>query len=371
MVETRASSGGRGGRSPRGRGRRGGRTTPVGHGVEMPVLEAGGIGIGDGAPAPVEVGISGGVESFVQPPLPDDRARLQEIVRRLVGEAVVATRAALALDPVVPPVPAPAVAQVPVAEIAEERHVDRVPIVGECRPLLFHGGRDSDVELWLRGIEGLFEMVAAPDDVRCRLAIGLLREDALSSWMIRQGERPAWSYADFKGAMLRDFSPPGVQISREAAFYRGAYVRSTPIPEVIHQFQRELFYCSHLCPTDASRIWALLRRLSPEVLLHTSSLGDVSFDQFGEVVLSLDRQGVLSAPCYPSSSSRPRGKRPRAVTCYGCYEEGHYLVSCPRSQMECHFCYARGHRASHCPRMGGSRARVGHAVALPPHEYYR
>ena len=361
MVETRASRGGRGGRSPHGRGRRGGRTTPVES--ETRVSASDGVGVGDGAPAQGDAVVR--VEGPVQPPLPVGSDRLQEIVRRLVREAVVAARAALVLDPVAPPVSAPSAAQVPAAGARSESYVDWVPVVGECRPLLFHGGHDSDVELWLRGIEGIFDMVAAPDDVRCRLAIGLLREDALSSWMIRQGERPAWTYADFKGAMLRDFSPPGVQMSREATFLRGAYTRSTPIPEVIHQFQRELFYCSHLCPTDASRIWILLRRLSPEVLLHTSGLGDVSFDQFLEVVLSYDQQGILAAPSYPSSSSRPRGKRPRAVICYGCHEEGHIHRECPREPMECHFCYGHGHRASHCPRMGGSRARGGRAVALP------
>ena len=266
MVETRASRGGRGGRSLRGRGRRGGRTTPVGPEAEMPVPEADGtggrveapqgrgrphvrassaeseigvpapdgIGIRDGAP--VQGDAVGRVEVPVQPPLPVDWARLQEIVSRLVREAVVATWAAPVLDPVAPPAPAPPAAQVPVAGVRSEGHVDWVPIVGQCRPLLFHGGRDSDVELWLRGIEGIFDMVAAPDDVRCRLATGLLREDALSSWMIRRGERLTWSYADFRGAMLRDFSPPGVQITREATFYRGAYNRSIPIPAVIHQF---------------------------------------------------------------------------------------------------------------------------------------
>ena len=387
MVETRASRGGRGGRSPHGRGRRGGRTTPVGPETRISAPEADGTedrveasrgrgrphirassteseirgpapdgtGIGDGAPVQADVGVLGGGTVPVQQPIPVDSDRLQEIVRRLVREAVVAARATLAPDPVASPVPAPPVAPVPVAEVAEERYGDRIPSVGQSRPLLFHGGRDGDVERWLRGIEGVFDTLAAPDDVRCRLATGLLREDALRSWMIRQGERPTWSYADFKGAMLRDFSPPGVQISREATFLRGAYTRSISIPEVIHQFQRELFYCSHPCPTDTSRIWILLRRLSPEVLRHTSGLGDVTFDQVVEVVLRYDQQGMLSAPGYPSSS-RQSGKRPREITCYGCHEEGHYQVSCPRSHMECHSCHGLGHRARFCPRRGRDTA---------------
>ena len=150
--------------------------------------------------------------------------------------------------------------------------------------------------------------------------------------------------------MLRDFSPPGVQISREAAFYRGAYARSTPIAEVICQFQRELFYCSHLCPTDASRNWVLLRRLSPEIVHHVSSLGAVSYEEFLEVVLRYERQCIISAPGYPSSSSHQRGKRPRAITCYGCYEDGHVLKDCLRVCTVCHACRSRGHRAHHCPR---------------------
>ena len=133
-------------------------------------------------------------------------------------------------------------------------------------------------------IEGVFYMVAVPEDVRCRLAAGLLRRDAFDSWTIRRADRTEWTYADLKGAMLMEYSPPGIQMSRETTFYRGTYDRSIPISEVVRQFKRELVYCSHLCPTNESRIRLLSMRLSPEVLLHASSLGAVTFERFLEVV---------------------------------------------------------------------------------------
>ena len=193
---------------------------------------------------------------------------------------------------------------------------------------------------------------------------------------------------------MREYSPPGIQIGRETTFYRGAYDRSIPISEVVRQFKRELVYCAHLCPTDESRIRLLSMRLSPEVLLHASSLGVVPFERFLEVVLMYEQQRLLSAVVYSSSSSRQSGKRPRvmdpgwdtrargglfrggfrgglprtpitpsvlreeirvrAITCYGCHEEGHGQRDCPRVQTECYACHGRGHRANYCPRRGGS-----------------
>ena len=234
-------------------------------------------------------------------------------------------------------------------------------------------------------------MVGVPEDVRFRLAAGLLRRDAFDSWTVRKADQPEWTYADFKGAMLREYSPPGIQIARETTFYRGSYSRVTPIADVIRQFKRELVYCSHLCLTDESRIRLLSMRLSPEVLLHTSSLGAVSFERFLEVVQMYEQQRFLSAAVHaPSSSSHQSGKRPRvmdpgwdprarggqfrretletpitppgsreeirtrAITCYGCHEVGHLQRDCPRAFMECHSCRGRGHRAIFCPRRGGS-----------------
>ena len=46
--------------------------------------------------------------------------------------------------------------------------------------------------------------------------------------------------------------------------------------------------------------------------------------------------------------------RMRAITCYGCHEEGHRQRDCPRAFMECHSCRGLGHRARFCPRRGGS-----------------
>ena len=112
--------------------------------------------------------------------------------------------------------------------------------------------------------------------------------------------------------MLREYSPPGVQTERESTFYRGSYDRTIPVEEVVRQFKRELVYCSHLCPTDESQIQLLSMRLSQEVLLHVSGLGEVSFDRFLEVVLRYVRQRLRPAAGSSSaSSSRPSGKRPR------------------------------------------------------------
>ena len=294
--------------------------------------------------------------------------------------------------PVVQPEPAPGV-QTPTTEVRGEGHTDWVKAVGQCRPPFFYGARGDDIEMWFREVEGVFDMVAVPEDVRFRLAAGLLRRDAFDSWTVRKAARPEWTYSEFKGAMLREYSPPGVQTERESTFYRGSYDPAIPVEEVVRQFKRELVYCAHLCPTDESRIQLLSMRLSQEVRLHTSGLGEVTFDRFLEVVLRYERQRLRPAagPSSPSSS-RQSGKRPRdsvmepgwdprarggqfrretletpttppgsreeirtrAITCYGCHEEGHLQRDCPRAFMECHSCRGRGHRASFCPRRGGS-----------------
>ena len=92
MVETRGTRGGRRGRAPRGRGRRGGRTTPVESEIRIPVPED-----------------EGGAEIPVQQPITVDRAGLLEMMRELVREIAVTPQADSGSAPVVPPVFAPVV----------------------------------------------------------------------------------------------------------------------------------------------------------------------------------------------------------------------------------------------------------------------
>ena len=346
----------------------------------------------------------------VQQPLPTDRAGFVALVVDIVRAMAATSQTAPGPDPVVPLVP---VAPIPIAEGRSEGRVDWVKAVGQCRPPFFYGACDDDIEMWFREIEGIFDMVAVPEDVRFRLAAGLLRRDAFDSWTVRKAGRAEWTYLEFKGVMLREYSPPGVQTEREAAFYRGSYDRTTPVEEVVRQFKRELVYCSHLCPTDMSRIQLLSMRLSQEVLLHVSGLGDVTFDRFLEVVLRYERQRLRPAVGSSSSSSHQSGKRPRdrvmdpgwdprarggqfrrgfsgealetpttppvsreearmrAITCYGCHEKGHYYAECPRAAMECYFCHGRGHRVSHCPKKRGfaPALRLPEAPRPPPLTY--
>ena len=161
-----------------------------------------------------------------------DPAALMEMVRAMVREIAVPPQADAGSAPVAQPVPAPGV-QTPTTEVRSEGHTDWVKAVGQCRPPFFYGARDDDIEMWFREIEGVFDMVAGPEDVRFRLAAGLLRRDAFDSWTIRKADRPEWTYLEFKGVMLREYSPPGVQMERETTFYRGSYDRTTPIEEVV------------------------------------------------------------------------------------------------------------------------------------------
>ena len=72
--------------------------------------------------------------------------------------------------------------------------------------------------------------------------------------------------------MIGKYLPPGIQNSRDTAFYTTGYDPAIPIPEVIQQFKRELLYYRHLCTDDASRIRILSMRLSPTILLHLSTI---------------------------------------------------------------------------------------------------
>ena len=94
MVETQGIRGGRWARAPRGRGRRGGRTTSVESEVRAPIQD--------------DVGDEGGAEVPVQQPLHVDRAGLLEMMRELVREIAVTPQANSGSDPVVQAVPAPA-----------------------------------------------------------------------------------------------------------------------------------------------------------------------------------------------------------------------------------------------------------------------
>ena len=109
-----------------------------------------------------------------------DPAALMEMVRAAVREVVAPHQADAGSAPVATPVPAPDV-QTPTIEVRSEGHTDWVKAVGQCRPPFFYGARDEDIEMWFREIEGVFDMVAVPEDVRFRLAAGLLRRDAFDS----------------------------------------------------------------------------------------------------------------------------------------------------------------------------------------------
>ena len=141
----------------------------------------------DGAETPVQQPAPAVQQAapVVQQPVTVDPAVLLEMVRAMVREMVVPPQADAGSAPIAQPVPAPAPAvQTPTVEVRSEGHVDWVKVVGQCRPPFFYGGRDDDIELWFREIEGVFDMVAVPEDVRYRLAAGLLRKDAFDSWTI-------------------------------------------------------------------------------------------------------------------------------------------------------------------------------------------
>ena len=161
-----------------------------------------------------------------------DPAVLMEMVRAMVREIVVPPQADAGSAPIAQPAPAPGV-QTPTTEVRSEGSTDWVKAVGQCRPPFFYGARGDEIEMWFREIEGVFDMVAVPEDVRFRLAAGLLRREAFDSWTVRKAGRTEWTYSEFKGVMLREYSPPGVQTERESIFYRGSYNRLTPVEEVV------------------------------------------------------------------------------------------------------------------------------------------
>ena len=88
MDETRGIRGGRWARAPRGRGRPCGRAASAEPEIGVPIPDD--IGIGDGTPVQVDVGVEGRVEVPVQQPLLVDRAGILEFLRELVREVVVA-----------------------------------------------------------------------------------------------------------------------------------------------------------------------------------------------------------------------------------------------------------------------------------------
>ena len=243
-------------------------------------------------------------------------------------------------------------------------------------------------------MDGLFELIGAPLEERQRLAAGQLRDDAFDRWSVYKIDRADWTYDEFRSLMLREYSPPGLQTAREVTFFRGSYDETLSVAEIIRQFKKELVYCGHLCQTDASRIRLLSMRLSPAVLLHASSLGDVTFDRFLEVILRYDAQRLLSAAAYQYSHP-PRGeKRPRVIessrdmydrgdirrappapfqevrvpgiACRGCYEEGHTTEGCPRRHVSCYTCGGRGHRSAYCPQRRGPFDTPVHRLPAAP-----
>ena len=361
-------------------------------------------------------------EDQVQQPMPTDQAGLEQMVRELLQR----TRQVTPETPTQQPMPTDRAgfeqailemiqrqrgqrqAPQPVADatkvgIQAERRIDWVKRFSQSNPPLFTGDPTADIELWFRVIDGLFELIEAPPGERQRLAAGQLRDDAFDRWSVYKAERADWTYDEFRSLMLREYSPPGLQTAREVAFYRGSYDETLSVAEVVRQFKKELVYCGHLCQTDTSRIRLLSMRLSPAVLLHASSLGDVPFDRFLEVILRYDTQRLLSAATNQYSHTSRGENRPRdiessrdmvdrgdhfrgafrrdtrrapvvplqeirvqSITCQGCYEDGHPTERCPRRQMVCYTCGVRGHRAAYCPQDGGSIDAPAPQLQEPP-----
>ena len=48
-----------------------------------------------------------------------------------------------------------------------------------------------------------------------------------------RAERVAWTFEEFRVAMIGEYLPPGIQNSRDTTFYTTGYDPTFPIPEVI------------------------------------------------------------------------------------------------------------------------------------------
>ena len=60
-----------------------------------------------------------------------------------------------------------------------------------------------------------------------------MKEDAFEGWHAMKAEREDWTYEEFRGAMMGEFHPADIQISRDTAFYTTEYDPTIPVPEVI------------------------------------------------------------------------------------------------------------------------------------------
>ena len=127
------------------------------------------------------------------------------------------------------------------------------------------------------------------------MAETLLKADAFDGWHQLWAKRAAWTFEEFRDAMIGEYLPPGIQNSRDTAFYRTGYDLTFPKLEVIQQFRRELLYCRHLCTDDASRIRILSMRLSPEILLHLSTSDFLTLRAFQRAMTLYDEQMRRSA----------------------------------------------------------------------------
>ena len=138
----------------------------------------------------------------------------------------------------------------------------------------------SDVEAWFRQLDAAFRQLRTPLEDRVGLTETCLKGDAFDEWHSMRSERPTWTFEEFHDLMIREYLPPGIQISRDTIFYTTRYDSTLPVAAVIAQFKREMRYCRHLCHDQASLIRIFSMRLAPEILLHLSTIVYPTLSEF-------------------------------------------------------------------------------------------
>ena len=298
-------------------------------------------------------------------------------------------------------------------ELAELIRVERATVapvgdawtrsLGYQKPPHFTGAADEDVERWFRTVEAAMDTIAAPEDVRFRLASGLLRGPAFDRWYHIHRDMPDVTYASFKARMILEYCPPGIRETRRRAFLTQKYDPTVTIAQEVQRVRDGLIIAGDFIRTDEQRIELLHSRLSFGARAYISGFCCTSFGEYcdrlirweadrlaaqaemssrppkrprGSEVHGRGQQRRHDAPMHaramvpPPSAPQRQGQRQQAppgqdtrsdrqstAVCYGCQEPGHFRRDCPYAGVVCHTCGRRGHRASFCAQATAAAQR--------------
>ncbi|XP_057540673.1 uncharacterized protein LOC130818523 [Amaranthus tricolor] len=243
--------------------------------------------------------------------------------------------------------------------------------ISQSKPSTFDGkGEPSELELWLREFDKLFDVVECPEELKWANSRSELLEEAdgVLNWDL------------FKRAMREKFYPLHVRKDKSNEFAR-LEMGDMTVDEYYRKFMEYIKYCPDDVPTEEKKMQRFELGLSYDIQKYiecdryntleqmykrASQIGNIlrkEIEKEKSNVPEKRKEGSRSSTspgfrgdAKPAKPLLDRDGNERKYFCRRC-RGNHPGKDCDRNLVECNFCHKRGHREYECYIKKGSRSQ--------------